>query len=167
VVDTWHNAVRVVANSITHLNRGANAIVLYRLTDTHWHKTGWGMVTPLEKPEFEPKPVYHAITHALKELPLESTILSPLWYSHDDAITLSILHQKDEGSLHILAVNSTGSLQTKEISLSKELSEIELKELSTLIETGASDATVVKTDNGILTIEMPPLSIARIQLGSN
>jgi len=164
VVDTWHHAIRVVANSITHLNRGANALVLYRLTDTHWHKTVWGMVTPLDKPNFEPKPVYHAITHALTELPLESKILYPLWYEHDDPITLSMLYQNEEQNLHILAVNSTEVPQTKEISLSKELLELNVAEISTLIDTGNSDATLIKINNGILRITMPPLSIARVIL---
>jgi len=130
VVDTWHNAVRVVANSITNLNRGANALVLYRLTDTHWHKTGWGMVMPLQKPDFKPKPVYHAITHSLKNLPLESKVLSPLWYSHDDPITLSILHVEKQDALHLLVANSTETSQTKKIQLSAELTNLDVKEVS-------------------------------------
>ena len=164
VVDTWHHAVRVVANSITHLNRGANALVLYRLTDTHWHKTGWGLVTPLERPAFKPKPVYSAITHALTNLPLDSTVLSPLWYNHDDSITLSMLYEEDVNSLHILAVNSTETVETKKITLSDKLTELDVEKISTLIDSGTSDATKVSIKNQTLHIEMPPLSIARIQL---
>jgi len=49
VVNQWPHAVRVIANSITNLNRGTNGLVLYRLSDTHWHDTGWGIITPLPR----------------------------------------------------------------------------------------------------------------------
>ena len=107
VVDTWPHAVRVIANSITNLNRGANALVLYRLTNTHWHKTGWGITQPVTETEFQPKPVYGAIVMALSTLPVNSEILEPLWYSHNDSITLTCLHQKKEKRLEIIAANST------------------------------------------------------------
>jgi len=161
VVDTWHNAVRVVANSITNLNRGANALVLYRLTDTHWHKTGWGMVTPLTKPDFKPKPVYHAVAHALKSLPLESKVLSPLWYTHDEPITLSILNEEKKNMLHIIAANSTENTQTKKLTINADYT---VKDISSMIESGITQATNVSVDNRVLTLEMPPLSIARIKL---
>ena len=61
VVDQWPHAVRVVANSITHLNRGANGLVVYRLSDTHWHKTGWGFIIPTTGSNFKTKPIYHAL----------------------------------------------------------------------------------------------------------
>ena len=91
VVDQWPHAVRVIANSITNLNRGTNGLVLYRLSDTHWHDTGWGIITPQIAPNFQPKPVYHALVNTLKKLPPNSKILAPSWYIHNDPITLSIL----------------------------------------------------------------------------
>ena len=96
VLDQWPHAVRVIANSITNFNRGANGLVVYRLSDTRWHETGWGIITPKTVPDFQPKPVYHALVEILAPLPLDSKILAPSWYVHDDPITLSILHQSDE-----------------------------------------------------------------------
>lgn len=167
VVDTWHNAVRVVANSITNLNRGANALVLYRLSDTHWHKTGWGMIMPTTKNKFKAKPVYHAVAHSLKKLPLNSKILSPVWYNHDDAITLSILHNEKTASLHFIAANSTEKTQTKKIKLDSQLINLTAEKVSSLIETGATDTVKVSIKDGILSIEMPALSITRVQLKIN
>ncbi len=164
VVNTWHNAVRVIANSITNLNRGANALVLYRLSDTHWHKTGWGMIMPITKHHFEAKPVYHAVTHSLKKLPLNSNILSPLWYKHDDPITLSILHQEKEDRLYLIAANSTETRQTKKIKLGSQLSNLTVENISSLIETGVTDAVKLTIKDGILSIEMPPISITRVHL---
>lgn len=42
--DTPEYAVRVLANSLVHANRGAGALVLYRLADHDWHRTRWGLV---------------------------------------------------------------------------------------------------------------------------
>ena len=164
VVDQWPNAVRVIANSITNLNRGANGLVLYRLSDTHWHDTGWGMITPLTPPNFHPKPVYHALVNTLKTLPLNSAILKPTWYVHNDPITLSILHQREENRLHILAANSTETTQTKTILLSPELAQLSLDDLKIYIETGASEASELTLKDSSIEIKLPPLSIARITL---
>ena len=161
VTDTWHNAVRVIANSVTNLNRGANAIVLYRISDTHWHKTDWGMMQPTKAPHFEPKPVYHATIHALKTLPIDATVLAPTWYSHDDPITLSILHQDTSKTLDLLAVNSTETTQTKQIKLGAELTNLSISEISTMIASGVSDDSNMMIKDGILTIEMSPLAVTR------
>ena len=83
-VDTWEYAVRVIAHSISHLNRGACALVLYRLSDPYWTQTGWGFMRPTQDGNFETKPVYDAVKHTLKTLPKGSTILAPDWYTHDD-----------------------------------------------------------------------------------
>lgn len=171
VVDTWHHAVRVIANSITHLNRGSNALVVYRLSDTHWHKTGWGLMTPGEAPAFKPKPVYHALIHSLKTLPIGGHVLHPTWYLHDDPITLSALHLASKNELHLLLANSTETTQVKEIPLSPNLTGLTTADIDTMVESGSSDATKVSIDieNALIRIEMPPISIARIRfnLGEN
>ena len=88
-VDTWPYAVRVVANSITHLNRGANALVLYRLSNSHCHDTGWGIIQPETPATFRAKPTYTALAEFFSDLPEGAAILKPHWYVHDDPITLS------------------------------------------------------------------------------
>ena len=164
VVDHWPHAVRVIANSITNLNRGTNGLVLYRLSDTGWHDTGWGIMTPQTAPNFEPKPVYHALVHTLKTLPPHSKILAPTWYLHNDPITLSILYQSDENSLHLIAANSTETTQTKIIPLSPELAHVSLDDLKTYIETGVSDESEVIIKESQIEIKLPPLSVAKIEL---
>ena len=164
VVNQWPHAVRVIANSITNLNRGANALVLYRLSDTHWHDTGWGMITPLTAPNFEPKPVYHALIHTLKTLPRNSQVLTPTWYLHDDPITLSILHQTTEKRLDIIATNSSESVQTKTIPLSPEMAKLSLADLKTYIETGITEDSELTISDSEIVLKLPPYSIARITL---
>lgn len=113
-VYSWPYAVRVVANSITHLNRGANALVLYRLSNSHWHDTGWGIIQPVTPKRFEAKPIYHALAEFFSDLPEGATILAPNWYQHDDPITLSALLEAN-GTLTLLITNSTTSSQTKSL----------------------------------------------------
>lgn len=164
VVDTWPHAVRVIANSITNLNRGANALVLYRLTNTHWHKTGWGMVQPISETEFQPKPVYGAVVMALSTLPVGSEILKPIWYTHNDPITLSCLHDKKKKSIEIVAANSTTKAEKKTISVAQEMNGFSIKKVVIMDESGKADIKPAKILDGKLCLEMPPLTIARITL---
>ena len=164
VVDQWPHAVRVIANSITNLNRGTNGLVVYRLSDTHWHDTGWGVMTQKTPPDFEPKPVYHALANTLATLPRNSTILAPTWYDHNDPITLSILHQREEHRLHLIAVNSTATSQTKSILLSPELAQLSLADFTSYVETGISQESDLTIADSWLALKLPPFSIARITL---
>ena len=164
VVDQWPHAVRVIANSITNLNRGTNGLVLYRLSDTQWHDTGWGIMTPRAAPNFQPKPVFHALVNTLKKLPPNSKILAPTWYVHDDPITLSILHERDENRLHLIAANSTERSQTKSIQLSRELAKMSLDEFKTYTETGISEESEFTIKESRIAIKLPPFSIAKITL---
>ena len=164
VVNQWPHAVRVIANSITNLNRGTNGLVLYRLSDTHWHDTGWGIITPQKGSNFQPKPVYHALVNTLKTLPLNSKILTPSWYVHNDPITLSILHQGEENRFHVVAANSTEQFQTKAIPLSPALAQLSLDDLSAYVETGSSQEAELTIKDSVLELKLPPLSIAKITL---
>lgn len=164
VVDTWPHALRVIANSITNLNRGANALVLYRLTNTHWHKTGWGIVQPTTGSGFQPKPVYGAIAMALSTLPVGSETLVPTWYTHNDPITLSCLHDVKEKQVEILAANSTAQTESKTISTAPGMGGATLKKIVTMDESGKVETTRVTLTEGEISLEMPPLSIARITL---
>ncbi len=164
VTDTWHNAVRVIANSVTHLNRGANALVVYRLSDTHWHKTDWGMIESTKPPHFEIKPVYHAVSHALKSLPVNGNILAPLWHQNDALITLSIIHQTSDNSFHLLIVNSHEKTQTTTINLNPEMQSASISDISTMIKSGLTDTANISIKDTTLNIKMPPLSISRVKL---
>ena len=164
VVNQWPHATRVIANSITNLNRGANGIVLYRFSDTHWHDTGWGMITLLTPPNFEPKPVYHALVNTLATLPRNSKVLAPTWYLHDDAITMSILYQSDSNRLDLIAVNSTETTATKTFPLSPEVADLSLDELKTYTETGISDKSELTIKDSTIEIKLPPFSIAKAVL---
>lgn len=164
VVDTWQHAVRVIANSITNLNRGANALVLYRLTNTHWHTTGWGIVQPISETEFQPKPVYGAIAMALSTLPVGMETLQPTWYSHNDPITLSCLHDPQEKYLEIVAANSATGVEKKTISVAQKMDGLAIAKVITMDESGKVDTTRVSIEDHELSLEMPPLSIARVTL---
>jgi len=167
VVDSWHHAVRVIANSITHLNRGANALVLYRLSNTHWHQTGWGIIQPQSPEKFEAKPIYQAIQECLSQLPIKSKVLNPLWYSTSDTITLSMLHEESANTLHILTANYSDETQTKVINLGSEFHSSSPPKTITLTEQGISQLSNISISDSALTIKMPPLSVARIFIELN
>lgn len=164
VVDTWPYAVRVIANSITNLNRGANALVLYRLTNTHWHDTGWGIVQPVTETEYQPKPVYYAIVMALSSLPVGSEVLDAAWYSHNDPITLSCLHETKEKRIEIVAANSTKKTEKKTIPLDSDIGQFSVLKVDAMDESGKVKITHVTLREGELNLEMAPQSIARISL---
>lgn len=163
-VGSWPYAVRVVANSITHLNRGANALVLYRLSNSHWHDTGWGIIQPLTPQHFRAKPIYFALAEFFSCLPVGATILQPTWYSHDDPITLSVFLE-DGGKLTVLATNTSSKPEHQVLQLPSSYATIE--NLAGLSSDGhyQPQATIQTTKNGkSLSLELPPQSIARIEL---
>ena len=164
IVDTWPYAVRVIANSISNLNRGANALILYRLTNADWHSTGWGFVQTTGENEFKPKPVYGAVTMALSTLPKGSVALKPEWYSDEDAITLSCLLLSEEKRLEIVAANSTSELQKKTISLRPSLGEFSVVKVDAMDQSGKVETTRATVEDGKLILEMTPLAIARVSL---
>ena len=122
------------------------------------------MITPTGGADFKPKPVYNALVHSLKTLPLDANVLKPTWYEHDDPITLSALHHESTRKLHIVAANSTEVTQTKKIPITSQLKGLTLAEISTMIDSGASDSSTVSITDTEIIIQMPPLSIARINL---
>lgn len=114
--DSWPCALRVVGNSITHLNRGANALILYRLSNAHLHETGWGFIQPESPETFRPKPTYNALREIVSGLPEGATVLQPTWYRHDDPVTMSVLRE-DDASLTLLLANHNGELQKMSVLL--------------------------------------------------
>lgn len=117
VTDSWDYAVRVSANSVSHLNRGLNALVLYRLSNAHWHKTGWGIIQPLTRDKFTRKPVYNAMAGLFSDLPTNVQILEPTWLHKSDSILCAVLHDVAKGELTILAVNWTDDAHEKTLIL--------------------------------------------------
>lgn len=120
VTDSWDYAVRVSANSVSHLNRGINALVLYRLSNAHWHKTGWGIIQPLTSEKFTKKPVYEAMAGLFSDLPTKVQILEPSWQGKKDGIVCAILHDPAKQELTILAVNWTEEAESKDLMLPEE-----------------------------------------------
>lgn len=120
VTDSWDYAVRVSANSLSHLNRGINALILYRLSNAHWHKTGWGIIQPISPEKFTRKPVYQAMAGLFSDLPTGVKILQPTWLHKSDSILCSVLHDPAKQELTILAVNWTDEPQSKTLVLPKE-----------------------------------------------
>lgn len=164
VVDSWHYALRVMANSVSHLNRGVNALVLYRLSNAHWHKTGWGIIQPESKDSFIRKPVFHAVSEFLGDLPVGSQVLRPPQGSHDNAIVYTLLDNPDAHTLTLLAVNWTEQSQATTLSIDDVL----------LTTTGTSNIGLhsegdfipvlkMKSESS-LSIELPAKSIARYQI---
>ena len=163
-VDTWEYAVRVIAHSISHLNNGANALILYRLSDSDWNKSGWGFVVPQENGQYRKKPVYDAVKETLKTLPAGGLILAPKWYVHDEPITLSIIHREEEQSYHILASNFTTRQQKKVIRMSKKIDNLNVTQETILIESGPVNQTGIEVSPGQLTLSLPAQSVARFTL---
>ena len=163
-VDTWEYAVRVIAHSISHLNRGACALVLYRLSDLDWTPTGWGFMVPSPDGNFEKKPIYDAVQETLSTLPTGSQILAPSWYLHDEPITLSVVYQKEDQSYHLLAANATKRREKKVISLSKKMGQLKLIQKTILSKSGLVNQKGLTITAKKLTIDLPPQSIARFTL---
>ena len=166
-VDTWEYAVRVIAHSISHLNNGANALILYRLSDPYWTETGWGFTAPLEDGRFKKKPIYEVVRQALKALPVGGVILAPSWYVDDEPITLSIIHQEKDGAYHILATNFTEQQERKVISLSKKMGSLNLVRESLLTEAGLANQSGIEIASDELILTLPAKSVARFILATN
>ncbi len=166
VTDSWDYAVRVIANSISHLNRGANALILYRLSNSHWHKTGWGIIQPESPTYSRKKPIYQIITDVVSDLPLNSQILKPSWYTKEDPITCSILNDTDSQELTLLTVNWTEEEQTKTLLLPR-LYNIYAPDSNGYQEAGNFKImNKLKVEEYKLSFTMPKRSIYRIQLKS-
>lgn len=164
-VDTWPYAVRVIANSITHLNRGANALIVYRLSNSHWHETGWGIIQPEDPKDFTAKPIYTALVEFLSNLPLGADTLEPLWYQHDDTITFSCFHAPKKQNCTLLLTNTTQTAQSKTIQFTNAAGHARITEQKCLTENGAIalNTSCDNTKNEIH-FELPPQSIARVTL---
>lgn len=170
VLDSWDYALRVIANSIAHLNRGANALVLYRLSNAHWHGTGWGTLQPTSPGTFEKKPVFRALETFMADLPVGWTVLKPIWYRHDDPIVMSALHDASSDRLELLFANTSDERQQIRLELPAEFhaSTLNLTWSSEADWTSDQRAAVAIFDtSGYLHVELPPASVARLQLNAN
>lgn len=164
-VDSWPYAVRVVANSITHLNRGANALILYRLSNAQWHETGWGFIQPETPETFHAKPIYYALREIVSGLPEGATVLQPTWYRHDDAVTMSVFRE-DDGALTLLLANHTGDWQETRIVLPGPYRQEKGARGMSREGRFVPQLTLATTEAGrpLLEITLPPESIGRTRL---
>ncbi|MEO0509082.1 MAG: hypothetical protein AAF065_04370 [Verrucomicrobiota bacterium] len=165
LTDSWDYAIRVVANSITHLNRGANALILYRLSNAHWQKTGWGIIQPETPERYRKKPIYQAIYKLLSDLPLGAQILQPNWYTHDDPILLAVFHDEASQQLSLIAINWTDTDQSQTIQLPGAYRAVENRQLDA--EGFITDEANISLDDDQLTLNLPANSMCRIELETN
>jgi len=164
VVDTWDYALRVMANSINHLNRGVNALVLYRLSNAHWHKTGWGIIQPETAETFQRKPVFWAVRDFIADLPTEVEVLSPSWYQSNDAVVYSVFLDHANKELTVLMANWTGHTQSESLRFA-DLPGLKLLEKKGRNEVGRFQPEFSQSDSECgagFSVELPERSIIRL-----
>jgi hypothetical protein len=95
--ETWPFALRTLEHTLSLLNGGANALLIWEAADQIWHELSWGLATLYWKARL----AYHALRPLYREAPAEAEVIPQTPQGGLSSVAL-----RGEGRLVVTLVNS-------------------------------------------------------------